>query len=141
MLVAGLGNPGGRYRATRHNLGFKVAELLAQRHGADAERSKHGGLLQEIRLPEGSTLLLFTDGLFERRGVPLDEGREGVRELLERSASLPLAELCDLMLAELVGPGAEDDVAVLAVRAHPVFGERPAEAGPESVPQMVDRPV
>jgi PTH1 family peptidyl-tRNA hydrolase len=59
LLIAGLGNPGGRYRATRHNLGFKVAELLASRHGADAERSKHGGLLQEIRLPEGATLALF----------------------------------------------------------------------------------
>ena len=33
-------------------------------------------------MPEGSTLLLFTDGLFERRGVPLDEGRAQVRELL-----------------------------------------------------------
>jgi PTH1 family peptidyl-tRNA hydrolase len=59
LLIAGLGNPGGRYRAARHNLGFKVAELLAARHGADPERSKHGGLLQEIRLPEGQTLALF----------------------------------------------------------------------------------
>ncbi len=85
-------------------------------------------------MPEGSTLLLFTDGLFERRGVPLDEGRAQVRELLAASAGLPLEELCDRLLARLLGEGAEDDVAVLAVRAHPQDAERPAEAGPELLP-------
>ena len=70
-------------------------------------------------LPDGSTLLLFTDGLFERRGVPLDEGRARVRAFLAREAGRPLPELCDRLLAELVGDGAEDDVAVLGVRAHP----------------------
>ena len=57
------------------------------------------------RCPEGSTLLLFTDGLFERRGVPLDEGRAQVREILGRSADLPLEELCDRLLAEMLGRG------------------------------------
>jgi serine phosphatase RsbU (regulator of sigma subunit) len=70
-------------------------------------------------MPEGSTLLLFTDGLFERRGVPLDAGRARVAEVVGASAGLPLSRLCDRLLAELVGEGAEDDVAVLAVRAHP----------------------
>src|SRR5215218_7334163 len=91
-------------------------------------------------MPEGSTLLLFTDGLFERRGIPLDDGRERVREVLARSADLPLEELCDRLLDELVERGAEDDVAVLAVRAHPVYAERPVEAGPEILPPAVPRP-
>jgi len=77
-------------------------------------------------LPEGGTLVLFTDGLFERRGVPLDEGREQVRDFLIRSAGLALPELCDRLLQALVGDDAEDDVAVLAVRAHPVAGESSA---------------
>jgi serine phosphatase RsbU (regulator of sigma subunit) len=85
-------------------------------------------------MPEGSTLLLFTDGLFERRGVPLDEGRAQVRELLEASAGLALEQLCDRLLTQLVGETAEDDVAVLAVRAHPLDADRPAEAGPELLP-------
>jgi serine phosphatase RsbU (regulator of sigma subunit) len=90
--------------------------------------------------PEGSTLLLFTDGLFERRGVPLDEGRAQVREILQRSHDLPLALLCDRLLEELLGDGVEDDVAVLAVRAHPVHVARPAEAGPELLPAALPHP-
>jgi hypothetical protein len=38
---------------------------------------------------------------------------------------LPLNALCDLLLAEMLGEGAEDDVAVLAVRAHPVTSDLP----------------
>jgi serine phosphatase RsbU (regulator of sigma subunit) len=91
-------------------------------------------------LPEGSTLLLFTDGLFERRSVPLDEGRAQVAAILSGCAQLPLEELCDRLLAELLGADVEDDVAVLAVRAHPVHAVRPAEAGPEVVPAALPRP-
>jgi PAS domain S-box-containing protein len=90
-------------------------------------------------LPEGSTLLLFTDGLFERRGVPLDDGRALVRDVLGRSAGVPLEALCDRLLAELLGEGVEDDVAVLAVRAHPADVARPLEAGPEILPPALPR--
>ncbi|WP_081866477.1 SpoIIE family protein phosphatase [Blastococcus sp. URHD0036] len=67
-------------------------------------------------LPDDATVLLFTDGLFERRGIPLDDGRDQVRELLVRFGDRPLEEFCDRLLTEMLVDGAEDDVAVLALR-------------------------
>ena len=86
-------------------------------------------------MPLGSTLLLFTDGLFERRTSDLDAGRDRLRALVGTLAAEPLEALCDGLLGGLLTDGAEDDVAVLAVRAHPVDADRPPEAGPERLPE------
>jgi serine phosphatase RsbU (regulator of sigma subunit) len=91
-------------------------------------------------LPDGSTLLLFTDGLFERRTMLLDEGRDLLRERVGAAAGLPLDVLCDRVLTDMLGADVEDDVAVLAVRVHPLDAERPAEAGPEVLPDALPHP-
>jgi PTH1 family peptidyl-tRNA hydrolase len=39
-LVAGLGNPGAKYAATRHNMGFRVVDRLAAEYGIDIGREK-----------------------------------------------------------------------------------------------------
>ncbi len=47
-LVVGLGNPGSRYRTTRHNAGFMVADRLAERLAA-SWRSRFSGRFSEAR--------------------------------------------------------------------------------------------
>jgi PTH1 family peptidyl-tRNA hydrolase len=62
LLVAGLGNPGREYAATRHNVGFMVADELARRFGG-SWRAKFSGDLAEVRL-EGLRLALLKPQTF-----------------------------------------------------------------------------
>ncbi|TFV76826.1 PAS domain-containing protein [Blastococcus sp. CT_GayMR19] len=99
----------------------------------DARRADH-----TADLPDGSTLLLVTDGLVERRGSDLDEGLDRLREALSDLAERPLEELLDTVLARLVPRAGEDDVAIVAVRVYREDRPRPAEAGPNRLPPGID---
>ncbi len=68
------------------------------------------------RVPAGSTILLYTDGLIERREVGLDVTITELTTWLGAHAQMPLDALCDDLLAEFTSGRPFDDVALLAVR-------------------------
>jgi PTH1 family peptidyl-tRNA hydrolase len=71
-LVAGLGNPGAKYRGTRHNVGFEVADALARRHGVDFESSPADALVARIR-GAAPVLVVKPLGFMNRSGEPISE--------------------------------------------------------------------
>jgi anti-anti-sigma factor len=74
-------------------------------------------------LEPGSTVVLYTDGLIERRGATIDEG---LGNLLEAAAGSngDVESLCDRLVHSLGADGSSDDVALLVLRLTPVERER-----------------
>ena len=86
----------------------------------------------------GSTVLLYTDGLVERRDRDLDAGTAELIDVLRDCAGLALDDMCDQVLKRLFLPDAQDDVAMLALRLHPEDRPRPPEAGLQVVPASIE---
>jgi anti-sigma regulatory factor (Ser/Thr protein kinase) len=71
-----------------------------------------------VTLEPGSTVLLYTDGLVERRGESIDAGLERLRAAATEAPQEP-ESLCDRLLEALVDSAPSDDIALIAVRALP----------------------
>jgi PAS domain S-box-containing protein len=82
------------------------------------ESAGHGET--ELELEPGSTLVLYTDGLVEQRGMSIDAGLEALREAARDPGEDPKV-LCErLVQMRLDMRDVEDDIAVLVLRALPV---------------------
>lgn len=64
--MVGLGNPGPRYARTRHNVGFRIAERFAERHGIALEEVRFAGLFGEGRA-FGDDVAVLEPGTFMNR--------------------------------------------------------------------------
>ncbi|MBC8091271.1 MAG: SpoIIE family protein phosphatase [Pseudonocardia sp.] len=69
----------------------------------------------EVTIPLGSTLLLYTDGLVERRRDPENRAAADLLDLVSAHAHRSLGEFCD-ELVRGTSADTDDDIAVLAVR-------------------------
>ena len=111
----------------RYVLGGHPPPLVVDGDGArflEEPRCPPLGAVAHPRYVEGtaslapdSVLVLYTDGLVERRGEMIDDGLAGLRGVVEGSADRDPDALCDAALATLLPDGeAPDDVALLVTR-------------------------
>jgi len=88
-VICGLGNPGDRYRLTRHNIGFRVVDLLADRWGlTGAGLVREGAARLEVERPDpiGRVLLLKPMKFMNISGGP-------VRAALRHAQADPTSDL------------------------------------------------
>nr|WP_240895657.1 SpoIIE family protein phosphatase [Kineococcus siccus] len=79
--------------------------------GPDQRRNQH-----ETDLLPGSIVLLYTDGLVERRDRSMGERLAELHDTVADLADRPLDELCDELIRRMLPDGSDDDVALVLVR-------------------------
>ncbi|GGR81851.1 hypothetical protein Snoj_39300 [Streptomyces nojiriensis] len=97
-------------------------DILIHRSLGPYNRTEH-----RRRLSPGSTLLLYTDGLVERRGHDMDAAVTQLVALLARHGNRPLDEVLRRISNLLTDPAPEDDVVLLAVRTPSIPQSQRAE--------------
>lgn len=91
-----------------------------------------------VELVAGSTLLLFTDGLVERRATSLDDGVARLAEVLAAEGWQEPEVLCDRLLASIGLEANDDDIALLVLRlAEQVGQDRASETADASVTEVL----
>lgn len=93
----------------------------------------------DLEIPEGSQLVLYTDGLIEGRDREIETGLERLRRTLARRGRTP-EETCEAVMAALLPVVPEDDVALLVARTRALDNRQVANwqlpADPAIVSQM-----
>ncbi|MQA74251.1 MAG: aminoacyl-tRNA hydrolase [Solirubrobacterales bacterium] len=86
VLVVGLGNPGGKYAATRHNIGFEIAAELTRRWGLPRAKEKYRGLITAGRIRPGGprVTVLLPQTYMNDSGDSVGPARGALRLPLER---------------------------------------------------------
>ncbi|KQM48067.1 MULTISPECIES: aminoacyl-tRNA hydrolase [Sphingomonas] len=73
QIWAGLGNPGAQYAMHRHNVGFMVADAIAEVHGFGAVKKQFQGWTQEGRIGSTKILLLKPATFMNESGRAIGE--------------------------------------------------------------------
>ena len=111
LRYANAGHPAA-LRVSREGEATWLSEALAPPLGTDWRKRGES----EVHLQPGDRLLLFTDGLVERRDELLDTGLARVADAARAATGLELEGVCDAILAALDSyEGFGDDVALLAL--------------------------
>jgi peptidyl-tRNA hydrolase, PTH1 family len=101
-VVCGLGNPGDRYRLTRHNVGFRVVDLLADRWSVSQGHVRDGAARLEVDRggQVGRVLLVKPARFMNQSGPPLRAALRNANATYE-SDLLVVTDDVDLPLGKL----------------------------------------
>ncbi len=70
-LVAGLGNPGKKYHKTRHNIGFRVADEVAETFSIQRSKKKFNALFGKGRIDGIDVIIAKPYSFMNRSGIPI----------------------------------------------------------------------
>ena len=98
-LIVGLGNPGARYRGTRHNVGFDVVDEIARRRGLEFGGSPTDALMARERGPDAEVMLAKPLTFMNRSGGAVAALRHYYR--IEPGGLLVVADDVNLPLGRL----------------------------------------
>ena len=73
LLFVGLGNPGPRHAANRHNIGFMAVQAIARRHGIKPWRRRFQGVAVEGSVGGDKVLLLLPGTFMNESGRAVQE--------------------------------------------------------------------
>jgi serine phosphatase RsbU (regulator of sigma subunit)/PAS domain-containing protein/anti-sigma regulatory factor (Ser/Thr protein kinase) len=94
----------------------------------------------DVVVPEGSSLVLFTDGLVEQRGQDIDTGLDLLSSTLAQDVHRSPDEMCDAVFGALLPPVRRDDIALVVARTRLLDPSRVAgwdvPADPAAVPRI-----
>lgn len=83
-LIAGLGNPGDKYRYTKHNVGFMVLDYFASAHNISINKNKHKALLGEGQIGQERVILVKPQTYMNLSGESVQELMHWYKEDISR---------------------------------------------------------
>lgn len=75
FLIVGLGNPGSQYENTKHNVGFDVIDLLAEKHNIKVSKIKYKAVYGEGRIGNQKVVLLKPQTFMNLSGESVSAAR------------------------------------------------------------------
>jgi PTH1 family peptidyl-tRNA hydrolase len=98
-VIVGLGNPGGSYARSRHNVGFWVVDRLAEKHRLRFSRREYKSQVAEGRVGEERVMLMKPQTYMNLSGEALQRARRALR--LEPEQFLVVYDDLDLSVGRL----------------------------------------
>ena len=98
-VIVGLGNPGGSYARSRHNVGFRVLDRLAERHRLHFSRREYKSQVAQGRIDDERVMLMKPQTYMNLSGEAVQRARRGLG--LEPSQFLVVYDDLDLSVGRL----------------------------------------